>query len=274
MRDEQVSMGFDITTPNVARVYNYHIGGKDNFAVDREVGDQILRLVPEARESGREHRAFLRRMVKYLTGDAGVRQFIDIGSGLPSAGNVHEVAREIDPTVRVVYADNDPMVVLHAKVLIGATSTTRILEADLRDPDTILASAAEGGFIDFSQPVGLLLLAIVHHIPDSDDPARIMGRLRAALPPGSYLAISHFCNPGAERPEDAELAAASERLFTEKFGTGRWRTPEEITSYFGDFRLLEPGLVPLPQWRPETPGGWKLSRGFYQFIGGVARRDS
>jgi hypothetical protein len=270
--DEQAPPGIDTTKPNVARVYDYHIGGKDNFAVDREVGEQILQLVPEARESGREHRAFLRRVVRYLTAEAGIRQFIDIGSGLPTQGNVHEVAQEIEPVARVVYADMDPVVVLHGQALIGTTSTTRIVAADLRDPGAILDNAEVREFIDFSRPVGLLLLAILHHIADEEDPAAIVGRFRDAMAPGSHLAISHFCNPGPARPEDAELAVASEKLFSEKFGTGRWRTREEIIAYFGDFQLLEPGLVPLPEWRPHVAGNRGLPGAFHRFVGGVARK--
>jgi hypothetical protein len=270
--NEQVPPGVDVTKPNVARVYDYHIGGKDNYAIDREVGDEILQLVPEARESGREHRAFLRRAVRYLTTEAGIRQFIDIGSGLPSHGNVHEIAQEINPAARVVYVDNDPVVVVHAEALIGETDTTRIVAADLRDPDGFLGDARVREFIDFSRPVGLLLMAILHHVADEEDPAGIMARFRAELATGSHLAISHFCNPGAERPEDAKLAEASEKQFKEKFGTGRWRTREEILAYFGDFRLLEPGLVPLPLWHPDIAGRRKLPGAFYRFVCGVAAK--
>lgn len=272
MPDEQAPAGIDITRPNVARVYDYHIGGKDNFAADREVGDQILQLVPEARESGREHRAFLRRVVRYLAGEAGIRQFIDIGSGLPTQGNVHEIAQEADPAARVVYIDNDPVVVRHAQALIGTTSTTRIAAADLRDPEAILGSAEVREFIDFSRPVAVLLLGIVHHVADEEDPGAIVGALRDAMAPGSHLAISHFCNPGAAHPEQAALAEASEKLFREKLGTGRWRTREQITAYFGDFRLLEPGLVPLPTWRPDTIEDRALPEAFHRFVGGVAHK--
>lgn len=268
--DEQAPPGVDITKPNVARVYNYHIGGKDHFAIDREVGEQVLQLVPEARESGREHRAFLRRIVRFLTAEAGIRQFIDIGSGLPSHGNVHEIAQQVDPAARVVYIDNDPMVVVHAQALIGTSETTRIVAGDLRDPDAILDGAGE--FIDFTRPVGLLLMAVLHHIADSEEPVRLMARYRSALAPGSLLAISHFCNPGPERPEDAELAAASEKLFSERFGTGRWRTKAEILGYFGDFQLIEPGLVPLPQWHPDAVPSEPLPGAFYRFVGGVAKK--
>lgn len=272
MPDEQVPPGIDITTPNVARVYNYHIGGKDNFAVDRAAGDQILRLVPEAREQGLEHRAFLRRMVRYLTREAGVRQYIDIGSGLPTEGSVHEVAQETAPDTRVVYVDNDLVVVRHSQALIGTTKTTRIIAEDLRDPASILAAAADRGFIDFTRPVGVLLFAIVHHIADDEDPGGIVARIRGALAPGSHLAISHFCNPGPAHPEEAALAEESEQMFTEKFGTGRWRTPEEIIAYFGDFTLIDPGLVALPLWRPDTADAPSVPGTYNRFVGAVARK--
>ena len=272
MPDEQGPPGIDISKPNVARVYDYQIGGKDNFAADREVGDQITRLVPESREQGREHRAFLRRVVRHLAGEAGIRQFIDIGSGLPTQGNVHEIAQQVDPAARVVYVDNDPVVVRHSQALIGTTSTTRIVAADLRSPEAILGSAEVREFIDFARPVAVLLLAIVHHVADKEDPDAIIGTLRDALAPGSHLAISHFCNPGAAHPEQAALAVASEKLFRERFGTGRWRTPEEITAYFGDFRLVEPGLVPLSQWRPNVTEAGGLPGASYQIVGGVARK--
>jgi hypothetical protein len=270
--DEQGPPGIDISKPNVARVYDYQIGGKDNFAADREVGDQIMQLVPQSREQGREHRAFLRRAVRQLAGEAGIRQFIDIGSGLPTQGNVHEIAQQVNPAARVVYVDNDPVVVRHSQALIGTTSTTRVVAADLRSPWAILGSAEVREFIDFDRPVAVLLLAIMHHVADKEDPDAITGTLRDALAPGSHLAISHFCNPGAAHPEQAALAVASEKLFSERFGTGRWRTPEEITAYFGDFRLLEPGLVPLPQWRPEVTQSGAMHGAAHQIVGGVARK--
>jgi len=263
--------GIDITKPNVARVYDYHLGGKDNFAADREVARQTLQLVPEANAVGRANRGFLRRAVRHMVLQAGIRQFLDIGSGLPTQGNVHETAQDADPEARVVYVDNDPVVLVHARALLKSAPGVEVITADLRDPGDILDSAAVKECIDFSEPAGLQLISILHHINDDEDPAGITATLRAALAPGSHMAISHFCNPGSERPREAGLALASEKLCTEKFGSGRWRTKAEITEYFGVFELIEPGLVPLPLWRPDVSGHRRLAGAFYLSVGGVAR---
>jgi SAM-dependent methyltransferase len=270
MSDEAALAGLDITKPNVARVYNYLIGGKDHYAVDRGAGDALLQQEPDAQISGREHRAFLRRVVRYLTAEAGVRQFIDVGSGLPTAENTHEVAQRTDPAARVVYVDNDPVVVVHARALIGTTSTTSIVAGDARAPAAILDDPLVRDLVDFSRPVGVLLMAVLHHIADAEDPVGITRAFRDALVPGSYLALSHFCNPGAANPAEAKIAAESERLFTKNFGNGRWRSAEEITEFFGDFRLVDPGLVPIPNWRPDTPREGELPGVFHRFVGGVA----
>jgi hypothetical protein len=269
---EWAPRGIDTTKPNIARVYDYHLGGKDNFAVDREMAELALRQVPEANALGQANRGFLRRAVRYMVMQAGVRQFLDIGSGLPTQGNVHEVAQEAEPRARVVYVDNDPVVLVHARALLGSASGTEIITADLRSPEDIIDNPRVRKFIDFDQPVGLLLISILHHVNDDEDPLGITDRLRAPLAPGSHMAISHFCNPGSARPEDAALAVECEKLFTEKFGTGRWRTPEEIIAYFGDFELLEPGLVPMPHWRPDVGYQRKLPGAFYRSQAGVARK--
>jgi hypothetical protein len=269
-------VGIDSTKPNIARVYDCFLGGKDNFAVDREVVEKTRKIFPADWEVARgalDNRAFLQRVVRYLVGEAGVRQFIDFGSGLPTQGNVHEVAQEIAPQARVVYVDNDPIVLVHARALLGNTDTTRIITADVRTPEQILQHDAVREFIDFSQPMGMLLFAILHHFNDEEDPAGIAGNLREAMMPGSYLAISHFCNPGSARPEDSERAAMSEKIFTERLGTGRWRTREEIRGYFGDFTLVEPGLVPLPEWRPDAGDDLSEHLTYHLFFGGVARKD-
>jgi hypothetical protein len=268
MPAEQAPSGIDTSRPNVARVYNYLIGGKDHYAADRMAGDAMLEQEPDAKLSGTEHRAFLRRVVRYLAAEAGVRQFIDVGSGLPVQGNTHEVAQEAAPDARVVYVDNDPVVVVHARALISPAATTRIIDADVREPGAILDSARE--FLDFSQPVAVLLLAILHHIADDEDPGTLAAAFRDAIVPGSYLAISHFCNPGPAFPEDARIARESERVFAENLGTGRFRSPEEIGAFFGDFRLADPGLVPLTQWRPDTPPEGEPLGVFRRFLGGVA----
>ncbi|HEU5157308.1 MAG TPA: SAM-dependent methyltransferase [Streptosporangiaceae bacterium] len=273
MADEQWSpAGIDPTKPNVARVYDYLLGGKDNFAADRELGEEILRMVPEARESGVANRGFLRRAVRYMVTEAGVRQFLDIGSGLPTQGNVHEIAQELDPGARVVYVDNDPVVLVHTSALLENHKTTAVIMGDLRRPDEILANETVRGFLDFDQPIGLLMISILHHINDHEDPLGITKTLRDALAPGSHMAITHFHNPGDERPEDAALALASEKQFNERFGTGRWRTREEIRAYFGDFEIVEPGLVPMPAWRPDVGGRRTLSGVFHRTLGGVGRK--
>ena len=270
--EERAPVGIDPTKPNIARVYDYLIGGKDNFAADRAVGDEVLRLVPDAMEAGAANRAFLRRAVRYMVTHAGIRQFLDIGSGLPTQGNVHEIAQELEPRARVVYVDNDPVVLLHTRALLEDHDTTAVVTADLRRPAEILKSATVQKFLDFDQPVGVLLISILHHINDDEDPEGITEQLRAALAPGSHLAITHFHNPGSERPADAALAVASEKQFNENFGTGRFRFRAEILSYFGDWDLVEPGLVPLPTWRPDIIGGQSLKGVFYRTLGGVARK--
>jgi hypothetical protein len=270
--DGCVPAGVDPTKPNVARVYDYSLGGKDNFAVDRAVEAEVLRLVPDARESAASARAFLRRVVRYMVAEAGIRQFIDVGSGLPTQGNVHEVAQEFDPRARVLYVDNDPVVLTHARALIEDKETTTVITADLRRPKEILDNPTVREFIDFDQPVGLLLISILHHINDDEDPDGIAAQLRAAMAPGSQLAIVHFYNPGSECPEDAALAVASEELFNKHFGTGRWRYRDEILAYFGDFELVEPGLVPLPIWRPDVTGRRTLHGAFRRTLGGVGRK--
>jgi S-adenosyl methyltransferase len=183
---------------------------------------------------------------------------------------VHEIAQDIAPQARVVYVDNDPIVLTHARALLGNTETTRVITADLRRPEEILRSPAVRDFVDLSRPIGLLLFAILHHINDADDPGGIAARLRSVMTPGSYLAISHFCNPGAAYPEDAARADMCEKIFNEKLGTGRWRTVEEIGSYFGDLTPVEPGLVPLPEWRPEPDDDLTVHPTYRLFVGGVA----
>jgi hypothetical protein len=170
----------------------------------------------------------------------------------------------------VVYVDNDPVAVNHGRALIGTTDTTRFINGDVRAPGAILANPSVAELIDFSEPVGVLVLSLLHHIADSEDPDGIARTFRDALAPGSHLVISHFCNPAAENPEQALIAAESEKLFNENFGTGRWRFREEIAAYFGDFQLVDPGLVPPPLWRPDTASSGELPGVFYRILAGVA----
>lgn len=271
---EWVPPGIDPSKPNIARVYDFQLGGKDNYAIDREVGRQILRLAPDAPRAARANRAFLRRAVRYLINEAGIRQFIDIGSGLPTQGNVHEVAHQAHAGTRVVYVDNDPVVLVHARALLDTSDATAVIRADLRRPGDILGNEVVQEFIDFDEPVGLLLIAILHHVNDDEGPADIAATLTEELAPGSHLVISHFHNPGSAMPEEAELAAASEKLMIEKFGTGRFRTSKEIRPFFGDLELLDPGLVPLPLWRPDGDDRPELVSGDHRIVGGVARKTA
>jgi hypothetical protein len=262
----------DITRPNVARVYDYFIGGKDNFSVDREFAHQAMEIAPKAPLAAQNNREFLQRVVRYLVGEAGITQLLDIGSGLPTQGNVSEVAHDIDPTVHVVYVDNDPMVYIHSKALLSDATTVEIVKADIRSPVDILTDPTVLSLIDFGKPVGLLLLAILHHIEDHEDPAGIVARLRAAMPAGSYLAISSLRMPGSDAPELRAVTMEGERLLAKDLGSGRWREDEEILGWFGDWELLPPGLVPLLEWRPPSPRAIERDENYHSFSGGVARK--
>lgn len=264
---------FDVSKPNVARVYDAFLGGKDNFAADREFVDAAMRLAPKAPLAAKANRAFLRRVVRYLVADAGLTQLLDIGSGLPTQGNVSEVAHEIDPAVHVVHVDIDPVVYTHSKALLANSRTTDIIIGDIRRPAEILADHAVRALIDLERPVGLLLIAILHHIEDHEDPARITAQLRDAMPPGSYLAISSFRMPGPELPELRAATIEGEKLLTGTLGTGRWREDEEILTWFGDWELVEPGLVSLAEWRPAVTGRSKQDEVYHSFFGGVARKN-
>ena len=264
----------DVTKPSIARVYDVFLDGKDNFAADRAVAESALQIAPDSAGGAKSNRALLRRVVRYLAAEAGITQFLDIGSGLPSAGNVHEIARAASPGARVVYVDNDPVVGVHGRALLADAATARFITADVRRPDEVLDDPEVQGFIDFGRPVGLLMLAILHHITDAEDPAAIAARFRESLAPGSYLAISSVRMPGPEHPEEAEKARAVQELFNERLGTGLWREDGEILTWFGDWELLEPGLVPLPEWRPDTAVPAKRDSTYHGFVGGVARKRS
>jgi hypothetical protein len=268
----QTLADIDITKPNVARVYDYFVGGKDNFSADREFARRAMQLAPKAPLSAQHNRAFLRRVVRFLVGEAGVTQLIDIGSGLPTGGNVSEVAHEINPDVRVVYVDNDPVVYTHSKALLSDPVKADIINADIRDPGDILADPVVGRLIDFSRPVGLLLLAVLHHVRDADDPGRIAARLRDAMPPGSYLAISSFRLPGHDLPGLRAATIEGEKLLADGLGSGRWREDRQIRAWFGDWDLLPPGLVSLAEWRPDSLAEIEHDENYHSFFGGLARK--
>ncbi|WP_188191390.1 SAM-dependent methyltransferase [Nonomuraea sp. SYSU D8015] len=271
-RQGRVPPGVDPTVPSIARVYDYFLGGKDNFAIDRQVAEEALKIAPDAREAGRANRTFLRRAVRYMVAEAGLRQLLDIGSGLPTQGNVHEIAQAAAPEARVVYVDNDPVVLAHARALLATDDVTTVVDGDLRRPGEILENPEVTGFLDFSRPVGLLLVSVLHHINDDEDPGGVTARLRERLAPGSHLAIVHFHNPGEEHPEAARIAVEAERNFNQNLGTGRWRTRAEILSYFGDWELVEPGLVPLADWRSEPDDLIRQDLTRYNVVAGLARK--
>ena len=236
--------------PHPARVYDWLLGGKDNFAADREAGQKILELGVEARAAARANRAALQRGVRMLA-RAGIDQFLDIGTGIPSAGNTHQVVQEVDPAARVVYVDNDPIVLAHARALMSGAGhgATAVLQADLREPKRILASDEVRRLLDLDRPVALLLAAVLHFVPDSAEPYDVVATLMDALPRGSHLLLTHATN--GVKDKDAEdgvtkaYSAASAGLHI--------RSPQEIARFFTGLDLLEPGLVWAPLWRPDTP---------------------
>ena len=234
---------------NVARVYDYLLGGTHNFLDDQDVGRAIVAVEPNARAVGQANRAFLGRAVRYLAG-AGLRQFLDVGSGIPTQANAHEVAQDAAPDARTVYADIDPVAIAHSKAILAGNPGATIIEADLRDPVAVLERAAGTGLIDFSQPVGLLLLAVLHFIPDEADPWSVVATLRDALAPGSYLVLSHGTEEGAP-----VVAQAAEKVYQRTVSARlRMRSRADIAGFFDGFDLVEPGLVAMPYWRPDAAG--------------------
>ena len=247
---QQQEPGFDTSVPQTARIWNYWLGGKDNFPVDRAVGDQILEAFPAIVENARASRAFLARAVGYLADEAGIRQFLDIGTGLPTATNTHEVAQRVAPDARIVYVDNDPIVLAHARALLTSTpeGATVYIDADLRDPDKLLQEAART--LDFTQPIAIMLMGILGHIEDDDQARSIVNHLVDAVPSGSYLTM----NDGTDTSEEVVEAG---RIWNQSANpTYHLRSPDRIARFFEGLELVEPGVVSPPRWRPEpSPSG-------------------
>lgn len=244
-RPDWAPTSIDLTRPSAARVYDYYLGGSHNFAVDREMADEAIRLWPELPLIMQANRSFLRRAVQYVAAQ-GISQFIDIGSGIPTAGNVHEVAQRENPDARVVYVDNDPVAVTHSRAILAHTDGAVVVQADLRSPEEIFDSPEVQALLDFGKPLALLLVAVLHFVPDQDDPYAIVARLRDRLPAGSYLVLSHASSDG-----QSELAASHQQLYQRTPTPMSMRTGEQIERFFDGLRLVPPGLVPIPQWRPE-----------------------
>ncbi len=263
-----VPAGIDVRRANVARVYDYLLGGTHNFLADQDVGRAIVAVEPNARAIGQANRAFLGRAVRYLAG-AGVRQFLDIGSGIPTQGNVHEVARDAAPGSRVVYADIDPVAIAHSHAILAGNPSVTIIDGDLREPAKVLESAASTGLIDFSQPVGLLLVAVLHFIPDENDPWGIVATLRDALAPGSYFVLCHGTEEGAPG-----VAQAAEKVYKRAVSADLcMRSRADILRFFDGFDLVDPGLVAIPHWQPGSPASPPQDPGkFWGGLAGVARK--
>nr|BFF02287.1 SAM-dependent methyltransferase [Streptoalloteichus tenebrarius] len=250
--------------PSAARVYDYWLGGSHNFAVDRALAEQALRIVPELPEITRANRAFLRRAVRYCL-DNGIRQFLDLGSGIPTVGNVHEVAQSVAPESRVVYVDSDPVAVAHSRAILAGNERAEVVQADACDPDAVLGAPGTRRLIDPDQPLAVLMLALLHFVPDSDDPAGIIGRYRDAGPSGSYLVLSHGTDAADER------RAGMKELYARSTTPLALRPPDAVAALFAGYELVEPGVVYLPEWRPDPAEAPDEDPARFGVLAGVGR---
>lgn len=263
-KDQRAAQDLDVSKPSVARVYDALLGGKNNFAVDRALAQQTLRIAPDAREAVQAHRRLLGRVVRFMTNE-GLRQFLDLGSGLPTEQNTHQVAQSAAPMSRVVYVDSDPIVLSHGRALLAENDRTTVVAADIRDPKGILEHPRIRGFIDYERPLALLLAGVIHHMHDFEDPAAVVRGYIDAIPSGSLVLITHLCASGP-------AALAVERSYLADLGTGRFRTFEEIEAYFDGLDVVDPGVVYVPQWHPETPITEPLTTGQQTIVVGVGRK--
>ncbi|MEU6261118.1 SAM-dependent methyltransferase [Streptomyces sp. NPDC047043] len=239
----------DISVPSVSRIYDYYLGGSHNFEVDRDAARKAMEFMPGLPKIMQANRAFMRRAVRYAVGE-GITQFLDIGSGIPTFGNVHEVAQAASPGAHVVYVDHDPVAVAHSQAVLDGNEDAAVVAADLRKPQEILASAEVERLIDLNRPVGLLLVAILHFVEDEDDPYEAVARLREALAPGSLLILTHASYEGIPLPQ--ERAVGTVDVYKDIRNPLIMRSREEIARFFEGYDMVEPGLVPMPHWRPET----------------------
>jgi hypothetical protein len=262
--------GIDKTKANIARVYDWWLGGDHNFQSDIDAARTSVALDQNMRASARANRAFMGRAVRFLAGEAGIRQFLDIGSGIPTQNNVHQVAQAATSGSRVVYVDSDDVAVAHSRLILRDNPDATVIQADLRQPESILADPSVQLLLDFNRPIGLLLVAVVHFLPDDDQVRDILATLRSALAPGSYLVLSHTC-----RDADPVLAQQHEKIYTSRVDTTfRMRTREEIGQLFNGFTLVEPGLAWVPEWRPASPADVPADPQKYWILGGVGRLDA
>lgn len=260
-----VPPGVDTRRANPARVYDYWLGGTHNFRADQDVGRAVATVQPKIRVIAQANRQFLGRAVRFLAA-ARIRQYLDVGSGIPTEGNVHEVAQQAAPRARVVYADIDPVAIAHSQAILARNKYATIIDADLREPEKLLAEDGIRGLIDFRAPVALLLVSVLHFIADRDDPWRLVATLGDALAPGSYLALAHGTDEG-RRP------AAAEDVYNRGTSTGvHVRSRDEILRFFDGFELVSPGLVYLPEWRPDSPADVPADPSTFWALAGVGRK--
>jgi hypothetical protein len=259
---------FDTTKPNIARMNDYLLGGKDNFAADRQAAERLLAVAPEMKTMMAENRRFLGRAVRFLAGQ-GIRQFFDIGPGLPTRQNSHEVARAVAPDARVVYVDNDPVVISHCEAILACDEQTEVVEGDILHPEELIADSRAQRVIDFEQPIAILIFGALHFIPNSDDPFKCVARLRDALPSGSYLALSHAVFDS--RPKTADPVGEIFREVLDGADSEGARPRDEVLRFFDGFELVDPGLVNIRQWRPGNPLSAQAAKRIWK-VGGVGRK--
>jgi hypothetical protein len=259
---------FDLTVPSSARVYDAMLGGKDNFAVDRDVVIQMIKAVPDVLQGPRTIRAGLKRAVRYMATEAGIDQFIDLGSGLPTQENVHQVTQRYRPGARVVYVDNDPVVVVHGRALLATDESTAVVTADFRDVEGVLHHPDVRRLIDFNRPVGLIMCSVLHYVPDKEHPMELVAAYSEALSPGSHLFITHVCLTG--HPGSGKM----EEIFRENF-EGQLRTRQQVQEFFTGWELIEPGVLPIVLWRPDGAAPYDLADvplSQHGLIGGLGRK--
>lgn len=265
-------VGVDTSRPSIPRVYDYSLGGKDNYAVDRDAFERIRQLAPRQGDAHRANRRWLARAVRLLAESAGIEQFLDLGAGMPTRDPLHIVAQECGRReVKVVYTDHDPLCVAHGRAMLERNENTRYLPGDLTDAAATLDRA--GHHLDMRQPIAVLLGAVLHHLGDEDDPAGVVSRYIDLLPAGSYVAITHYCDPGPAYPELHELARQLEYAHLETgLGPGRYRSPERIRGFFHSLEMVEPGLTPLDEWWPQGPPTRSGAPEERLFLGGLGRK--
>ncbi|MFI5911945.1 SAM-dependent methyltransferase [Dactylosporangium sp. NPDC051541] len=249
-RPEWAPENIDITVANAARMYDYSLGGFHNFAVDREMVEKVMSMVPNARQIGLANRAFLGRVVRHLVA-GGVRQFLDVGSGIPTLASVHEVAQQADPRARVMYVDLDEVAVAHGRAILADNPNADVMVGDVRRPDDIVRHPAVSGLLDFSEPIAVMLIAVLHFVPDADDPAGIVRRFREAVRPGSYVALSHG-SPPPRREEDADKVS---EVYQRTSTPLTLRSAAQIAGLLDGLEIVAPGVVPVTDWHPDPEDG-------------------